>query len=437
MLSGWGRYPRAACRLIDAESTADAQAAIVGSESLIARGNGRSYGDAALNPLATLRMAHCNRVLSFDSKTGTITCESGVLLADIVERFVPQGWFPPVTPGTKFVTIGGMIAADVHGKNHHGAGSFCDHVASLDLATADGNVVRCSQKTHPELFAATRGGMGLTGVILQATFRMMPIETRLIRRETQRARNLGEVMAQFEQSSGATYSVAWIDCLSGGDALGRAVLYTGEHVGRQEAQASGQPCDFNPPRKSAIRVPFDFPSFALNRWSVRAFNALYYGRARPGTDLVDLDSYFYPLDALLEWNRIYGAGGFFQYQCVFPKAASREGLTKLVEKICEAGSGSFLTVLKLFGPQNGYLSFPMEGYSLALDFRADTQNLRLANELDAIVVDHGGRLYLAKDSRMNAAMLRGYAELERFRAVRAAVDPHRKFSSLQSQRLGL
>jgi decaprenylphospho-beta-D-ribofuranose 2-oxidase len=436
-LSGWGNYPQIDVNLLRARGPAAAGAAIAASASLIARGNGRAYGDAALNARATVSMLPSDRVLAFDAATGRLECEGGILLSDIIELFVPRGWFVPVTPGTKFVTLGGMIAADVHGKNHHGAGSFGDHVESLQLALADGRVVRCSPTENPELFAATRGGMGLTGIILSAAFRMMPIETVFIRQETHRARNLGEAMERFEQSQSWTYSVAWIDCLAKGDSLGRSLVYLGEHAGRDELPPSLN-ASLDPVVRRKKRVPFDFPGFALNRWTVRAFNELYYRRGRPGESFVDYDTYFYPLDAILEWNRIYGRAGFVQYQCVLPKAASATGMKALLERIARSGMGSFLAVLKLFGKQDGLLSFPMEGYTLALDFPANVSTFSLLIELDAIVADHGGRLYLAKDARGGSDLLRlGYPRLAEFRAIRAAFDPDGKFSSLQSQRLGL
>ena len=435
-LSGWGRFPRLDCRVLSPDGPDAALAAIAHEPSLIAFGNGRAYGDAALNPDATLAMRACAGVEAFDPATGRLTCRAGTLLADLIADFVPRGWFSPVTPGTRFVTVGGMIAADVHGKNHHRAGSFGAHVDWLDLALADGRTLRCSASENAEVFAATCGGMGLTGVILRAAFAMIPVETRLIRQETRRAPGLAAVMDLFEATQDWTYSVAWIDCLSRGAALGRSVLSLGTHA--TVAEASSAP---PPPRARARRMAFDLPGFALNRWSVRAFNALYYRAGKPGTALVDLEPFFYPLDAILEWNRIYGRSGLFQYQCVLPLAASRAGLTALLGHIAASGAGSFLSVLKRFGnapgPCPGLLSFPMEGYTLALDFRATETNLRLATELDAIVADHGGRLYLAKDARMNPSMLRFYPGLERFRTVRHAIDPTGKFASAQSRRLEL
>jgi decaprenylphospho-beta-D-ribofuranose 2-oxidase len=413
-----------------------ALAAVADEPGLIARGNGRAYGDSALNPLATLSMLGARGVLAFDRETGRITVEAGLLLGDLIGEVLPHGWFVPVTPGTKFVSVGGAVAADVHGKNHHGAGSFSAHVEAFEIALANGEVLACSRTEHPDIFAATCGGMGLTGVILAVTLRLLRVETAMIRQETRRCANLFDVMAAFEETRAWTYSVAWIDCLAKGTALGRSLLFLGEHARREEVgQGRG---GLVPARRRALRVPLDFPSWALNRWSVAAFNELYWRRARPGTDFVNYDTYFYPLDAILEWNRIYGRAGFVQYQCVLPKAAGAAGLAALLARIAAAGAGSFLSVLKLFGTQQGVLSFPMEGFTLALDFPANPKTFALLVELDAIVADHGGRLYLAKDARMGAELFRrGYPRLGEFQALRAAVDPGAKFWSVQSRRLGV
>jgi len=441
ILAGWGRHPRVECRLLSARGESEVRAAVAREAQLIPRGNGRAYGDSALNPAATLSLLPSDRLIAFDAATGRLTCEAGTLLAEILEVFVPRGWFPPVTPGTKFVTVGGMIAADVHGKNHHGAGSFGDYVESLDLALADGRVVRCSAHENPELLEATRGGMGLTGAILRASFKMNPIETATMRQETLRAANLDAAMALFEESRAWTHSVAWIDCLSRGSALGRSIFFRGEHARLDELPADERASALALKPRTPHRVPLDFPSFVLNRWSVAAFNELFYRRSAPGTELIDYDKFFYPLDALLEWNRIYGRAGFVQYQCVLPKEASRVGLGAILERIHAAGEGPFLSVLKLFGRQRGLLSFPMEGYTLALDFHARPKVFALLDALDEIVADHGGRLYLAKDARLSGATMRrfykGSDALERFAGLRARLDPARKFASLQSQRLEL
>jgi decaprenylphospho-beta-D-ribofuranose 2-oxidase len=439
ILSGWGRYPTAECRFIEARGEAGVPAAVLSHASLIARGNGRAYGDCALNPDATLGLLQQDRLISFDAQSGLLSCEAGTLLSDIIEAFAPRGWFPPVTPGTKYVTVGGMIAADVHGKNHHRLGSFGGHVESLDLALADGSVAHCSAGENAELFAATRGGMGLTGIILKASFRLIPIETAWIRQETLRASNLDAAMVLFEDSKDWTYSVAWIDCLSRGANMGRSIFFRGEHARLDELPESRRGAPYDSSTKRGWRVPFDMPGLLLNRWSVSAFNAIYYHANRPGSRLVDFDTFFYPLDGIRDWNRVYGRAGLIQYQCVLPKPVSRQGLGALLGRIAASGAGSFLSVLKLFGPQQGLMSFPMEGYTLALDFHAgDAAVLALLDELDSIVADLGGRIYLAKDARASARMIeRGYPNLARFKAIRAKADPKRRFASLQSQRLGL
>lgn len=439
-LSGWGNYPRLDVVLHRFRGDAALADIVVAADSLIARGNGRAYGDAALNPRATVSTLRHDRLLAFDETTGRLTCEAGVLLSDLVDIFLPRGWFVPVTPGTRLVTVGGMIAADVHGKNHHLHGSFGRHVESLRLMTAEGGVVTCSRDDNAALFRATIGGMGLTGVITEATFRLMPVETAYIRQETVPGRDLDAVMAAFEESATWTYTVAWIDCLAHGSRLGRALLYRGEHARTDELPWNRRGTPRRAPAPRRLRVPFALPDVTLNRFTVAAFNELYYRKGlQAGRTLIDAETFFYPLDAVLDWNRIYGPSGFVQYQCVLPKPASRSGLRLLLERIAAAGAGSFLAVLKLFGPgdaDGGVLSFPMEGYTLALDFPASARNFALLIELDAIVADHGGRLYLAKDARMGQRVLRrGYGPaLERFLALRGEAD---RFQSILSQRLGL
>jgi FAD/FMN-containing dehydrogenase len=434
-VTGWGRFPRIDTEIVTMRSPEEGRAIVLDRPSLITRGNGRAYGDAALNARCTLSTLRSNRILALDTVAGLITCEAGLLLSDLLEVIVPRGFFPPVTPGTRFVTIGGMVACDVHGKNHHTAGSFSRHVESLMLLTADGALRRCSRSENAILFDATCGGMGLTGTIVEVTFRLLPIQTARIRQETRKCADLDETIAACENSGGWTYSVAWIDCLARGDRLGRGVMMRGEHARPGECSDDALAV----PRHRMRRVPVDLPHWSLNRFSVSAFNALYYGRAKSGLDFPDYETFFYPLDAVLGWNRIYGAAGLVQYQCVLPYRASRDGIRSILERVAAAGRASFLAVLKLFGPgESGYLSFPMEGFTLTLDFPADTAVFSLMLQLDAIVADHGGRLYLAKDARGSAEMMRrGYPRLGDFMAVRDAIDPNRKMASLQSARLGL
>lgn len=435
-LSGWGRFPVLDCMVSEA-ATADEAAWHPSIPGSIARGNGRSYGDSSLSPSCTLDVRRLDRLLAFDNGVGRLTCEAGTLLSDIVALFVPRGWFPPVTPGTKFVTVGGMIASDVHGKNHHGAGSFCDHLASVDVAIGIGEVLHCSRSENPDLFAATCGGMGLTGIILRATFALIPVGTARIEQKVERTPNLESAMAMFEASQHWTYSVAWIDCLASGPDLGRSAVILGEHAAVDRLPANERPTPFRRPASRTKRLPIDLPQFALNEVSVRLFNKLYYLSQKPKTTLVDLEPYFYPLDALLDWNRMYGRRGFVQYQCVLPLAASRDGLVELLRAIARDGSASFLAVLKRLGRSSfGYLSFPMEGYTLALDFPVNPKTFQLLDRLDAIVVAHGGRLYLAKDARASARMIEAtYPGLAAFRAVRSRYGLDRRFGSAQSSRL--
>ncbi|MBC2667219.1 FAD-binding oxidoreductase [Novosphingobium flavum] len=438
-LSGWGRYPRAECRLLRPRALDDVSA-LVGQTPLIARGNGRAYGDAALGAPETLAMGQFNRMLAFDEASGILTAQAGVQLAEVIDVFLPRGWFPAVTPGTKFVTIGGAIAADVHGKNHHKDGSFSTCVEWIDLAGPDGTVRRASKAENPELFAWTCGGMGLTGVILRAAIRLRRVESGWIRQRSHPAPGLRSAMALFEENHAATYSVAWIDCLAGGQSLGRSLVMTGEHAEAGELTPRESADRFVRQGKRAKAVPFDFPQIALNPLSVRAFNELYYGVGawNRGEGLIDYDSYFYPLDALLEWNRIYGRRGFAQFQCVIPLAAAEAGVAALLRRIASSGQGSFLAVLKRMGPQESRFSFPMEGYTLALDFPVKDASAALFTELERIVIDHGGRFYLAKDAFLSPEALRAAdRRTGQFTAMRAASGSAGRFVSALSERLEL
>lgn len=441
-ISGWGRHPAADCHLLRPGTVTDAVNAGGAHPSLIARGNGRSYGDASLNPAATLSTLRLDRLLAFDPVDGLLTAEAGLLLSDLLAIFVPRGWFPPVTPGTRFVTLGGMLAADVHGKNHHVDGSFGDHVQQFDLLCGDGAVRRCSRTQNADLFHATIGAMGLTGTILTVTLSLRRIETPWILQETVRCRDLDETLAAFEAAESSLYSVAWIDCLAKGSARGRALLFRGEHAAMAAIPAGLRAVrpDARPPR---LRVPIDMPGWLLNGYTVQAFNALYYRLGRPGHALVDYQRFFYPLDAIGDWNRFYGRRGFLQYQCVVPQMGGRDAVLRLLDQIAEFGAGSFLAVLKQFGPGGrlgpaGPLSFPMAGYTLAVDFPVTAAAYALMQQMDRVVADTGGRLYLAKDARMDPHMMSvSYPDLDRFRSICAKVDPDRRYRSLLSERLAI
>ena len=427
-LSGWGRCPVVEAEMLAPDTLEAMRRRLTISSPVIARGLGRSYGDSALGPtvLSALRL---DRLLAFDPVSGELECEAGVSLDTVLRVFVARGWFLPVTPGTSFVTVGGAVASDVHGKNHHGAGSFSAHVLGLKMLLGNGEVLDCDNSLHADLFRATCGGMGLTGIILAVRLRLVRIPSAWMRTTTLKATSLGDALDLFEARRDATYSVAWIDCLAHGRHLGRSLLMLGEH------DAKGELADTPDHARS---VPVDFPAGLLNHYSVTAFNTLYYHRQlrREAQGRSHFRPYFYPLDGLRDWNRLYGKPGFLQYQCVLPAQSGREGMKLLLATIAQSGEGSFLAVLKTFGPGNDNpLSFPMAGPTLALDFRNTPKVRELLERLDAIVLDHGGRLYLTKDARMSAATFkRGYPRWEEVAEVRARYHAER-IASLQSRRL--
>lgn len=428
-LHGWGRYPVIEADIASVEMEDQARKLLAKPVPWIAHGLGKSYGDSALaeHVLATRRM---DKFLDFDPVAGTITCQSGVTLAELIDFLLPRGWFLYTTPGTKLITVGGAIASDVHGKNHHTAGCFSASVRSLRLMLADGAVLTCSTLEHNDLFQATCGGMGLTGLIMEATLQLQPVNSAYIRETVIACANLKESVAQFERHQDAPYSVAWIDCLAKGAHLGRSILMTGRHADDGE---------LNPPPQPALSVPVDCPAFLLNAWSMALFNHLYYHLNRRPVEnrRMSIDPFFYPLDKIAHWNRMYGPGGFTQYQFVLPKEASFQGLAAILKKITDSGLGSFLAVLKLCGAQNrNLLSFPMEGYSLALDFKIQPRLFPLLDQLDVLVLAHGGRIYLTKDVRMTShTFKKSYAHWEAFAALRADYGLTAKFNSLQSRRL--
>lgn len=370
-----------------------------GSKSIIPHGLGRSYGDVCLNDGNTVVPTRALRhFISFDSDSGLLTCESGVSLADIISLVVPHGWFLPVTPGTKFITVGGAIANDVHGKNHHVAGTFGNHVKSFVLLRSDGLRLRCSPEENAELFAATIGGMGLTGIILQATIQLIPIKNNRISVTSVKFNSLDEffnLSARFEKDY--AYTVSWIDCMAKGKSLGRGHFMAGNHAG-EEAGA-----DLSVPPDKGIPVPIDFPEFVLNNLSIKLFNTAYYNRQlkHEKTFLSDFNSFFYPLDSVLDWNRIYGKRGLVQYQCLVPNQDTSV-IRSILKSISDSGQGSFLAVMKIMGdiPSPGIISFSGPGITLALDFPVTEKVLALLKKLDNIVRDAGGRLYSAKDACM-------------------------------------
>ena len=406
-LSNWGNYPRVKAELHYPESAEEVRQLLSAAQRLVPRGNGRSYGDSSLGQ-AILSSKRLNKFLAFDEKEGILHCEAGVLLSEILEVVVPAGYFLPVTPGTKFITVGGAIAADVHGKNHHVDACFSEHLLFIDLIDDKGSLIRCSKEEHSELFWKTVGGMGNTGFILAASFRLKPVETAYIRQESLKAKNLEEVMAFFEESESWTYTVAWIDCLQKGKNQGRSLLLRGEHAKREELPAKWKDKPLEQPKKIQLNMPIQLPGFVLNTLSIKAFNFLYYNKqfSKVSKAIVPYEPFFYPLDFIHNWNRMYGKKGFTQYQFVLPKEKSREGLKEILDQIRTSKQGSFLTVLKLFGKSNPLAphTFPQEGYTLAMDFPIRKGLPDLLKKLDEIVLRYEGRLYLAKDAFMSKAM---------------------------------
>lgn len=439
-VTNWGRYPTVQADWMSARNEGEAREALAASEPLTLRGNGRSYGDASLGDrILSMRAADC--FLGFDEASGVLHCQAGVLLDQILAFCVPRGWFLPVTPGTRFITVGGAIAADVHGKNHHRDGSFGRHVLFLRLMTEDGTIQTVSPRTNAPLFQATCGGMGLTGIILDAQIQLIPIETAYIRETLLPCPNLDTVLDQLEATSDATYSVAWIDCLARGTDMGRSLLMLGEHARREELPPEKAARPLPPHAPPRLSYPLDGPAWVLNSWTIRLFNQLYYRRIHTLRKevLTHYEPFFYPLDAILNWNRMYGRRGFTQYQFVLPMESTREGLHDLLNEISRSGKGSFLAVLKLFGEQDtGLLSFPMKGCTLALDFPMAAETPAFLRNLDDRVAAYGGRLYLAKDACMSEAMFTsGYPRLNDFLDLVQSVNPDLRFRTHQTQRLGI
>ena len=430
-ISGWGRYPVVQAHCCSSFSENKARSCISSQGSWISYGLGRSYGDSALNEQVLL-LQYLNKMLYFDEKNGILTCEAGVTLAEIADCFIPRGWFLSVTPGTKFITLGGAIASNVHGKNHHIAGSFQSSLISFELMLANGEVAYCSREQNKDLFYATCGGMGLTGVILRATIQLKKVNSAYIQQKTIKARNLEEIFNLFEEYSDWTYSVAWLDCLSKGKDQGKSLLMLGEHANDHVLRYKS---------KKSISIPMDLPKFSLNKYSISLFNKLYYNKTRKAINdtTTTIEKFFYPLDSIHNWNKIYGKNGFLQYQFVLPKESSFEGLQNILSQISHAGLGSFLTVLKLFGPEReNYLSFPQEGYTLALDFKIENKLFPLLERLDSLILDYGGRLYLTKDARMSSEMvIKGYPMFDQFKDIRDKYSLYNKFNSIQSKRLGI
>ena len=384
-------------------------------------GNGRSYGDSCLNTGgALIECGNLDRFLSFDVDNGTVRCEAGVQFSRILDLAIPAGWILPAMPGTRFLTVGGAIANDVHGKNHHSAGTFGRHVSCFELLRSDGTRILCSPDQNTELFRATIGGLGLTGVVTWAELRLKRVATPYLSQEVIRFANLAEFFELSHASDGAfEYTVAWVDCLATGPSLGRGLFSRANHLEQAPAK---------PPRSPGrtASVPFSPPMSLINALSLRLFNAVYYRKQRGDrtSGPVHYEPFFFPLDSILQWNRIYGPRGFYQYQCVLPMERGEEGIAKILGRISASGSGSFLAVLKVFGdtPSPGMMSFPRPGVTLALDFPNNRRKtLELMASLDEVTREFGGALYPAKDARMPPWMFE--ASFPNLEAFKPHIDP--------------
>jgi decaprenylphospho-beta-D-ribofuranose 2-oxidase len=451
-LTGWGRTAATPALVERVRDEADVRKVLDGARGrgVVARGLARSYGDAAQNAGGhVLDMTGADRVLDVDLAAAEVEVEAGISLDRLMNLFVPLGMFVPVTPGTRYVTVGGAIAADIHGKNHHVAGSFSQHVRWLDLLTADGQVRRVgpaqdsahTSESDADLFWATAGGMGLTGVILRARVRMKPIESSQTLVDTDRTPDLDSLMTLLTETDHLyDYSVAWIDCVAKGARMGRSVLTRGRFARRDELPARKQADPLRYSQSVKLSVPDVFPPGLLNIATVSAFNELWYRKSpkRKRDQLQSIPTFFHPLDGVGAWNRIYGPRGFVQYQVTVP-VGHEETMRRVLERIATSGHASFLAVLKRFGEGNpGMLSYPSPGWTLALDIPVVAGLARLLDELDEQVVDVGGRTYLAKDSRVRPEVFaRMYPRIDDFRAVRARVDPDGVFTSDLARRLEL
>jgi decaprenylphospho-beta-D-ribofuranose 2-oxidase len=439
-LSGWGANAWTACRLTEPESPAQFTRQIE-QKGTIARGLGRSYGDASVNEgKRVLGTRKLDRYIAFDESTGTLTCEAGISLARIIQDFLPRGWFPMITPGTKFVTVGGCIANDVHGKAHHAQGCFSSSVDAFTIVLANGEERTASRDENADLFWANFGGMGLLGIILTVTLRLRKVETAYFRQKSIEVRDLEEMMQTLEEQDHVfPYSVATLDVFARGAQLGRGVIAFGDHATRAElspAEAKEPLRVSGPPR---LTLPFNLPQLTLNSLSMRVGNAMILGLQRSAKPIGHYESFFYPLDMIGQWNRAYGRRGFTQYQFVIPFSDGARRMREILGAILSSGELPFLNILKRLGKESGgILSFPKEGYTFAIDFPIRQGTAALLQRIDAMVLEAGGRIYLGKDSFVDKSMFRAmYPALDRWLAIKAKYDPEGVFSSDLARRVGL
>ncbi len=439
-LSGFGRYPKAKCRVSRPANIVEIRD-YISKNTIIPRGLGRSYGDSSLNELGLVtESVLMNKFLEFNEQTGVLRCEAGASYKDLLDTFVLRGWFPSVTPGTKYVTVGGAIASDVHGKNHHKEGGFSNFVRSFKILTATGDIVECSREKNSDLFWATVGGMGLTGFILEAEIQLKKINSPYLDNKALKLHNIDDLFEKFEEyDADYIYSVAWIDIVASGKKRGRNVLLLGNHSDYEKLTETLKEKSKKKYIEKKVSVPFEIPFTTLNKFTVRMFNSAIYMSSRNKENFQHYDKYFYPLDFILNWNHIYSKSGLIQYQLNVPEDKGKEAIEKILQKVVAYGGGSFLAVLKKMGNQDGILSFPFKGYTLSMDFPVRKGVVEMCKQLDEIVLEYGGRTYLTKDSTLDEATFKKmYSGLwEKWMNIKHKYDPNNKFISNQARRIGL
>jgi decaprenylphospho-beta-D-ribofuranose 2-oxidase len=440
VLSGWGNIPRTSNKVMYPRDARDLFT-VLQHDQVLSRGLGRSYADQATNTNhLVLKMEMMNHFLAFDAEKGILQCEAGVSLDDIIRHFAPRGWFPMITPGTKYITIGGAIANDVHGKAHHADGSFVNCVYDFTVMLADGAVLRASRDENPDLFWASFGGLGLLGVILTATLQLRKIETTYFKQKAVAARNLDEMIQAIDDSDKEySSSVAWIDPMAKGKRLGRGVLTMGNHALLSDLPAKLAKDPLKLGKKPLITVPFYLPGFILNKFTVSLLDIALYWMQKSAPAISHYDKFFYPLDMINEWNRGYGKRGFIQYQFVIPIESGKENIRSILTEITNSDCIPFLNVLKKFGKgQGGLLSFPFEGYTFAIDFPITKPLKPFTEKLDKMVLEMGGRIYLGKDAYLDEATFKAmYPQHVDWLKIKKKYDPNNLFTSDLAKRIGL
>jgi len=443
MLSGWGRTPVASCTAWRPERGRDLKQIVTEPANadghVIARGLGRSYGDASLQPSGTIHMERLNHFIHFDTEQGIVSAQGGVTLAELMELAIPQGWFPYNIPGSRHITIGGAFACNVHGKNHFRDGDFAEHVLAIRLMLATGESVECSPHQNSELFWATAGGMGMTGVIETITLQLKRVSSSSLSATTYRVESLDDMIAAFEHyRDGCEYMVGWIDHMAKGDMIGRGIFEAANHTQREEG---GLPLSHFTPSKPAFNVPFFFPSFILNRYSMAIYNRRRFKKYSTWRQMetIDFNTFFHPLDRIGQWNRLYGKRGFYQYQCIFPESPDVVVRMKnFLSMLQKDKIFSFLAVIKYHRDGQGFLNFSKRGYSIALDFANTARVRRVLPKIDQWVAENGGRVYLAKDALLSPELFTFmYGDkASHWLDIIHDIDPHNRFTSLMSERLG-